>query len=128
MRNNKGFSLIECLAVLAIIGILAPLMGRMMINAAKIMKMTTRVPVAQTLIARIIPIGSSCTQIDGTYYGRATDSNTLGIYTNSTCSASFGTLNRLDNASWFNELTFTDWLVYSSSGLKVRLVKYTKGN
>lgn len=127
MKTNKGFTLLECLVVLTIIGILSPLIGRLLISSARIMKQS-QIPVAQSLIAKTVSVTSSCTQIDGSYYGRSQGSDTLLIYTNSNCSNSFGSLNRLNNPSWFNESTFTDWLVYSSSGqLKVRLVRYTRG-
>lgn len=128
MKNNKGFTLLECLAVLTIIGILAPLMGRFMINFAKL-SIPRSVYTAQSLVAKVIPMSNTCTLVEDTYYAKASGTDTLNIYTNSTCTTSFGSLNRLNNPSWFDENTYTDWWVYSYSGvLKVRLVKYTKGS
>lgn len=131
LNNSKGFTLVECLIVLVIIGILSPLMGKFMINFAKMQSKLskTTAPIAQSLIAKVTPIANACTKIDGIYYGKTNNNDDLYIYTNSSCTQSLGTLNRFNNPSWFNETTFTDWLVYSINNiLKVRLVKYTKGD
>lgn len=121
--NQRGVTLVELLVVVAIIGILVPIMGQLFLNMNKMLIKTQQ---AQATIPkpRIVSITSNCTLLDGTFYGKTPDGNTLNIYTDSACTHSFGSLGRLSNEAWFNEATNSMWLTYSSTQLKLFVVHY----
>ncbi len=129
--NRKGMTLLEMLVVLILVGIIVKVLASLGVHAAKItMKLNKAISTAQLdkpNPAKIVRVQATCNKVHEGYYAKTSDNTTVYIYTNEACSqASFlGTLNYLDNASWFNEAAMTSWLVYRNAGiLKVFLVKY----
>ncbi len=131
--NNKGFTLIECLAVMAIIGILTMTFTTMLtasnkqiarLNKAILLAQDTSVKKPATVMNRLVKVDTTCQYLDGSYYGYTTDNNTLRIYTDAKCKVGFGTLDRLTNETWFNEATKSMWFVFYGSSLKVFVVQY----
>lgn len=123
MHNTKGFTLLECLIVNVILGIIITVMMKVMIMANfKIAQINKAVADGNQVVA----VSSTCTKLDGTYYGTAaSDGNTLNVYTDNVCHSSFGTLNRLNNATWVNAATKNLWVVFAAGGqLKLLLVRY----
>lgn len=121
--NKKGFNLVELMVCIAISGILS------MAMCASFRLANVKIAQLQSLsgqpFVRLVALTNSCQLIDGIYYGKASDANTLSLYTNAACTAAFGTLNRLDNSTWFNETTKSQWLLYSSNTvLKVAIISY----
>lgn len=135
MNNTRGHTLLELLAVLTIMGILATMsVPFLTMFSKKIAQANAASNKLSTLLAqpapncvpaaRVVPITSKCTLLDGVYYGYTTDNNVLKIYTDSKCSAELGTLDRVSNETWFNETTNSSWLVFQNGTMKLAVVKY----
>lgn len=122
--NNKGFSLVEALVTIAILSILIPIFTSLFLAAnQKITRLTNLVNTPQVSNKVVVTLDRNCQHLDGIYYGLTLDGNTLKIYTDSNCSSFLGTLDRLNNETWYNETTGGMWLVFANTSMKLLVIK-----
>jgi prepilin-type N-terminal cleavage/methylation domain-containing protein len=131
MLNKKGMSLIELMVCVAIIGILAPIMSKFFITMTKTIVKAQRTEASLTTAINncgpkmhLTPLTTQCKALDGRYYGKSPDGDTLHIYTDASCNNFYGSLGRLANESWFNKSTNSFWQVFNDSGFTLLIVKY----
>jgi prepilin-type N-terminal cleavage/methylation domain-containing protein len=141
MRNIKGFTLLEVMAAVTVLGLIGYYFNSSILISLKLAKkkqdaLQASITQAAALKAaldqyfasnpdRKVIINSACTQIDGQYYGKKVDGDTVRIYDDGAgCGHTLGTLNRVSNPNWVNDASNSLWVVYSYSGeLKVLVFK-----
>lgn len=149
MKNNKGFTLLEMLTVIIILGIFIPLIGKFVVNITRV---TVRAEKAYKNLASIpkttpspaplppavapgadqrtyLPTQNKCELLKGAFnstiqwYAKRQATDVVGFYKNSTnCTTGYiGTLTAQSNPTYDDDTTNTFWNV-SSAGTTLRVL------